>query len=313
MRASGGETVVVVCLALLACKMDDSEKAAQGEPVVAAAGDSTGIVECDQYIAKIAKCGTMPPASIEQLRTSYKSAAANPLSKSQMAASCSQAAGLINCPNAAAAPTAAPAAAPAQAASNVHGAIATSSSSTHFGVALNYPSDAAANAAAVAKCGRSDCKLAETFKPSQCVVVSTIEPAPGKGGVAWGNEATMEVAIKELTRVCDEHKFKCPVVGSGCSDGGAPETLGGGAEIASAPPIKQFKPKPASKGKACNVMTNDCPAGQKCVSDGTTRSGGFCKRVAASKGKACNVMANDCPAGQKCVSDGRTRSGGFCR
>ena len=67
-------------------------------------------------------------------------------------------------------------------------------------------------------------------------------------------------------------------------------------------------------GAACNVMSQDCPSGFKCVSDGVSRSGGTCQPGQGSgqetpqggdAGDACNPMdASSCRPGLQCVTQG---------
>jgi len=226
--------------------------------------NSTGIAECDAYLSKLEKCGQMPKTSIERMRQGYRAAASNQLMRSQVASTCSQGAGALVCTKQAAAAQPA-AAAPAAPAGGTFGAIATSDGTTVFGLSLNQPSQAAAQQAAKSKCGRSDCKVGETFPAGHCVVVSTID-VNNKVGVAWGNEPTMQAAIQALIGLCGKHKLPCPVVASGCSDGqGGPKLIGGGTVFTKPPPIKQFKPKPRPRPKRDCQRDSDCPRGTKCV------------------------------------------------
>jgi hypothetical protein len=81
-------------------KAEPAKEEAKKEPEAAAAGDSVGIPACDEYITKYEKClnDKVPEASrgpmkdaFAQTRASWKTMAADPLTKASLADACKQA------------------------------------------------------------------------------------------------------------------------------------------------------------------------------------------------------------------------------
>jgi hypothetical protein len=89
--------LAVVVMALLACKK--KEEKTEGTSA-AATGDAIGVPECDEYLTKYEKCVSekVPEAaraqlkqSIDQMRSSWKQMASNPVTKGGLAQGCKQA------------------------------------------------------------------------------------------------------------------------------------------------------------------------------------------------------------------------------
>lgn len=83
--------LLVAVSAVGCCKKEEAA------PAPAAADDSTGVAECDQYFAKMKECYTKNPvakASMEgtmsQMREAFKKTAAMPGGKEQLKAQCTQ-------------------------------------------------------------------------------------------------------------------------------------------------------------------------------------------------------------------------------
>jgi hypothetical protein len=90
----------LVLSALLACKKGKKEQTGSTTTPTTAAAE-IGIPECDEFLQKYDKCVSekVPEAarqtlkqSIEQMRSAWKQAAANPLAKPALASGCKQAA-----------------------------------------------------------------------------------------------------------------------------------------------------------------------------------------------------------------------------
>jgi hypothetical protein len=90
--ASANKTIVVANSAV--------ETNSGGQTTAASTGDKTGVPECDEFIAKYEACifSKVPEASravyqapFDQMRKSWKDAAANPHAKAGLAAGCKQA------------------------------------------------------------------------------------------------------------------------------------------------------------------------------------------------------------------------------
>lgn len=97
-RLTTSFTALLVVVALLACKKSKSEES--GSTASASSGESTGVAECDDYLAKYEKCvDDKVPAvakpgikeAIGKMRTTYKTSAANPVAKAGLAQGCKQA------------------------------------------------------------------------------------------------------------------------------------------------------------------------------------------------------------------------------
>ena len=92
-RLTTSFTALLVVVALLACKKSKSEGST-------ASGESTGVPECDDFLAKYEKCvddkmpavtkGSMKDA-ISKMRATYKTSASNPVAKPGLAQGCKQA------------------------------------------------------------------------------------------------------------------------------------------------------------------------------------------------------------------------------
>lgn len=96
-RLTTSFTALLVVVALLACKKSKSE---EGSTASAASGESTGVPECDEYLAKYEKCvDEKVPAvakpgikeAIGKMRTTYKTSASNPVAKAGLGQGCKQA------------------------------------------------------------------------------------------------------------------------------------------------------------------------------------------------------------------------------
>ncbi|HOU90314.1 MAG TPA: hypothetical protein PLU22_04670 [Polyangiaceae bacterium] len=98
-----GLLALTVLAALLACKNPlGGGKEEKAEASSAGGGDKIGVPECDEYIEKYEKCLTtstkIPDAakqsmkgSFDQMRTSWKQAAATPAGKAGLGMGCKQA------------------------------------------------------------------------------------------------------------------------------------------------------------------------------------------------------------------------------
>ncbi|HMR78190.1 MAG TPA: hypothetical protein PKD61_23930 [Polyangiaceae bacterium] len=103
-RTSKSEVLALsglVLLAALACKKfgggSDEETSSASAP---ASGDSTGVPECDDYLAKYSKCvedkvpAVAKPGiqqSIDKMRETYRTTAQTPAAKAGLAQGCTQA------------------------------------------------------------------------------------------------------------------------------------------------------------------------------------------------------------------------------
>ncbi|HMH43748.1 MAG TPA: hypothetical protein VK557_09715 [Pyrinomonadaceae bacterium] len=78
---------------------DNSNKSTASSGTTAPSGDKIGIPECDDYIAKYEACTSKVPEagratyknSLDQVRASWKKLAADPATRSSLAAACKQA------------------------------------------------------------------------------------------------------------------------------------------------------------------------------------------------------------------------------
>ena len=262
-----------------------------------AGGESTGIPACDAYIAKLEQCGMVPAESIAQMRAGYRMAKSSAAALPQVVAACTQAASALTCPATGGSPPAPAVASPAEPV-GAHAAIASAEGTTLFGLAINQPTPAAARTAALARCGHPSCQVGEVIPEGQCVIVSTIEMGT-KVGVAWGNKPTIEGALEELSRVCQENGLTCPVVAWGCSDGGPPQVVGGGKEFVAPPPVTAFKPPPRPARRQCSG-DGDCPGGTHCV----IRRCPNCSTCEAGAAAPKDCFETGCPAGLTCCDVG---------
>lgn len=89
----------LVTAALLGCKKDKPQPSGTGTEAAPVAG-GVGIAECDEYLAKYEKCikDKVPEAqrttfqtSLDTMRTGWKTAAQNPITKAGLAQGCRQA------------------------------------------------------------------------------------------------------------------------------------------------------------------------------------------------------------------------------
>jgi hypothetical protein len=94
-------------------KGDDKPAATASAAATAAApsGDSTGVAECDQYLAKLVSCFPHMKANADMMRNGYRQSAAMPQAKAAMAQGCTQSmTAIASCtPGAAGTPPAVPA------------------------------------------------------------------------------------------------------------------------------------------------------------------------------------------------------------
>jgi hypothetical protein len=91
--------LAVVVMALLACKKNKEGEKTEGTSA-AATGDAVGVPECDEYLTKYEKCVSekVPESaraqlkgSVDQMRSSWKQMASNPMTKAGLAQGCKQA------------------------------------------------------------------------------------------------------------------------------------------------------------------------------------------------------------------------------